>query len=105
MTFEEACRAAYDGNFVSNINFSEDQSMHAFNGDLYYEDGPNLTKGNFLDKISKEEWAKKNWYIKYTSDKVDREKLKELHYLFKNRMCHGESYEDCIIGGRNKNGK
>lgn len=98
MTLTEACISAREGNFVSHKCFDSKQSMHDYKGNLYYEDGANLTGGDGLEYISKEEWAKDGWYIKYPADRVDQAKLKELHEKHKTMMLSGGySYEECII--------
>ena len=98
MTLTEACILARKGNFVSHKYFGPEQSMHAYEGDLYYEDGANLTGGTGFDFINKEEWAKEDWYVKYPAEKVDTKKLKELHEKHKTMMLQrGNSYEECIV--------
>jgi hypothetical protein len=98
MTLSEACMSALEGNFVSHNYFDNKQSMHSYKGDLYYEDGANLTVGDGFDYLNREEWAKDGWYIKFPVEKVDQAKLKELHDHYGNRMITDDkSYEDCII--------
>lgn len=97
MTLTEACKSAREGNFVSHEYFDDNQSMHSYNNDLYYEDGANLTIGSGLDFIKREEWAKNGWSVKYTKDKVNTEKLDNMHKQYGSRMLpYGISYEDCI---------
>ena len=95
MTLLEAYQECRKGNFVSHISFDEKQSMHEYNHTLYYEDGANLSAGDF--DLYTEEWAKEGWYVKYTKEQVDREKLKKMHNENKNYMLQSGSYEDCII--------
>jgi len=98
MTLTEACMSAMEGNFISHKHFDSKQSMHSYKGDLYYEDGANLTLGSGFDYLNHEEWAKEDWYVKFSAEKVDKEKLKELHEKYGNIMLQGDkSYEECII--------
>lgn len=97
MNLYEACQSAREGNFVSHNNFSSNESMHEYKGNLYYEDGADLTTNGFIDILTYEEWAKEGWFVKYSKEKVDKDKLKKLHknnegYMFRNN----KSYEECI---------
>lgn len=95
MKIEEALKLAKEGNFLSNQYFTEEQSLHFYNGNFYYEDGAVLNDRT-LDEIKQEDWAKEKWYIKYPKEKVDTDKLLVLHEEGKNRMLQNKSYEDCI---------
>ncbi|MDF2841783.1 MAG: hypothetical protein K0R00_209 [Herbinix sp.] len=95
MTLQEAYASCDAGNFVSHLNFSSNESMHKYDGGLYYEDGANLTTSDF--DLSQEEWAQDNWYIKFTQEKVDAEKLRKMHEDSRGYMLQCVSYEDCII--------
>jgi hypothetical protein len=94
MTFQEACESCISGNFLSNVSFDSKQSMHSYRDILYYEDGACLL--HHLDFISSQNWAKDGWYIKYTQDKVDKEKLDTMHKVNTGFMLSSDSYEDCI---------
>ena len=94
MTIQEAFVSCSEGNFVSHRNFDSSQSMHEHNCTMYYEDGANLT--NHLDWLENEEWAKDGWYVKFTKDQVDQEKLDKIHKDNKGYMLQSGSYEDCI---------
>lgn len=98
MTLDEACKSAREGNFISHVSFDANQSMHEFNGDLYYEDGANLTIGGRLDYIiRKKQWAMNDWYVRYPYIMVDTEKLKKLHDEFGSKMLPtGRNYNECI---------
>ena len=98
MTWEEAIQSAIEGNFVSNKYFTEEQSMHEWNEKLVYEDGAILS-GALINIMHEEDWSKDGWYIKYTKEQVDRNKLEELHKEFKRCTLSGKnkSYEECII--------
>ena len=98
MTWEEAIKSAQEGNFVSNKNFSSNESMHEWNNELVYEDGAILS-GALINIMHEEDWSKDGWYIKYTKEQVDRNKLEELHKEFKRCTLSGKnrSYEECII--------
>lgn len=100
MIWSEAIDSAKEGNFLSNNNFDDKQSMHCYDGYLFYEDGSVLS-GSLVNIMYDEEWSKDGWFIKYTKDKVNQNKLKEIHEEFKNRMLTMEktyrSYEECII--------
>lgn len=96
MTLLEAYQECKKGNFVSHKNFDENQSMHEYNNNMYYEDGANLTSGNF--DLSNENWAKDGWFIKYNKNEIDLEKLEKKHKDNRHFMLQdGSSYEDCVI--------
>lgn len=97
MNLSEACQAARDGNFVSHHSFDHKQSMHEYNGNLYYEDGANLTASGFINILPKEKWSNEGWFVKYSKEMVNREKLKKLHVENKGYMLQDKSYEDCIV--------
>lgn len=98
MKLADAFQSAHEGNFVTHPAFSNDQSMHAYNDKLYYEDGANLTDSNFVSILAHYDWARHGWYIKYPKEKVDREKLKEMHEKSKGYMLESNmTYESCII--------
>jgi hypothetical protein len=94
MTFYEACQSCREGNFVTNASFDSSQSMHEYNYTLYYEDGAALT--HHLDYIQSQAWAKDGWYIKYSANKVDIDKLSQMHKNNRGFMLQDGSYEDCI---------
>jgi hypothetical protein len=95
MVLDEAIMAAMEGHFVSNNSFDSKQSMHSFNDRLYYEDGADLTTSGFVNELKRMDWAKDGWYIKYKKERVNINKLKEMHENNK-YMLQGDSYEDCI---------
>lgn len=98
MNLLEACLSAREGNFVSHHSFDYNQSMHEYNGNLYYEDGANLTANGFINTLEREKWSKEGWFVKYSKDQVNKEELKKLHENYKSYMLkYGKSYEDCII--------
>jgi hypothetical protein len=98
MNLKEACKSAREGNFVSHHSFDYNESMHEYNGDLYYEDGANLTVDGFIDTLEHEEWSREGWFIKYSKEQVNKQRLRELHTNNKGRMLnYNESYENCII--------
>lgn len=95
MNMDEALKSANEGNFLSNKYFTEEQSLHFYNGQFYYEDGVLLNEGT-LNGIKEEDWAKEDWEIKYPKEKVDKDKLLLLHEEGKGMMLCNKSYEDCI---------
>lgn len=95
MTLLEACQLCREGNFVSHRNFDSSQSMHEYQYSLYYEDGANVSHD--LGWIENQEWAKDGWFIKYSKEQVDKDKLNEMHRINKGNMLYGQSYEECII--------
>lgn len=97
MNLLEALQSAREGNFVSHHSFDYNESMHEYNGDFYYEDGTNLTVGGFINRLAYEEWSREGWFIKYSKEQIDKEKLKNLHNNSKGYMLNNKSYEDCII--------
>lgn len=44
---------------MTNDSFSEDQSLHFWKGDLYYEDGALLNE-EFVDSLYEQDWSKEN---------------------------------------------
>ncbi len=98
MKLLEAYLSAREGNFVSHFLFDEKQSMHEYKGNLYYEDGANLTGNGNSIYLDEESWAKDGRYIKYPKDRINTEKLKNLHEKHKGRMLpNDKSYEECVI--------
>lgn len=98
MNLLEACQSAREGNFVSHHSFDYNQSMHEYNSNLYYEDGANLTSDGFIEILEQEEWSREGWFVKYSKEQVNKEKLKKIHENNKGRMLnYNESYENCII--------
>jgi hypothetical protein len=96
MTFDEAVKSCSEGNFVSNAKFGPEQSMHEYEHTLYYEDGGNVTQA--LDFIKGQTWSKDGWYIKFSRDVVNTDKLKSMHVHHNGHsLIGGESYEDCIM--------
>lgn len=94
MNLAEAIQSAKEGNFVTHEHFSSYESMHFYNGKLYYEDGAVVTE-NFL--VSQEFTRNGKWILKYDSSKVDIEKLDEMHKQSNGYMLSSSSYEDCIV--------
>jgi hypothetical protein len=98
MTLQEAIQSVREGNFVSHKYFNSKQSMHEYKGNLYYEDGALLTSNNTMEWLQREEWAKTDWYIKFSEDKINKDKLKDLHDRFSRTMLpYNSSYEECVI--------
>ena len=97
MTWDEAIKSVQEGNFISNKNFSSNESIHEWNEELVYEDGTILS-GALINIMHEEDWSKDGWYIKYTKEQVDRNKLERLHKEFKGYTLSGKnrSYEECI---------
>ena len=98
MILDEAIKKACEGNFVSNKYFTAEESMHEYNDRLYYEDGAVL--GSALINIMHDEnWSKDGWYIKYSKEQIDRNKLNQLHKEFGGTMISSKnrSYEECVI--------
>lgn len=82
------------GCFVKHVLFDAEQSMHAFEGKLYYEDGACLSD-EFLETL--EEAYKYGWSIKYLPSQVDTHSLYTKHKFANGMMLRqGKSYEDCV---------
>lgn len=92
MIFLEALDSAEEGNFLSNNYFGDEESMHYYKGNYYYEDGPILDE-KLIDSLGKEDW---DWYVKYPKEKVNLEKLQEMHSSNRISRIYSISYEDCI---------
>lgn len=97
ISLDAAFKACYEGNFVSNIHLDSNESMHCYNGSLYYEDGANLTANRF--NLSAEPWAKDGWYIKHLKCHIDQQKLAELHKEHDGMLPDGVSYECALLKG------
>jgi hypothetical protein len=95
MTLLEALQACENGDFVSNQYFDSKQSMHEYNGELYYEDGANIT--NDIEWLEKQAFAQSEWYVKYPKCKIDMEKLTSMHEKHKGYMLQDSTYEECAI--------
>ena len=94
MNLEEAFISAEEGNFVTNLAFSEDQSMHYYKGKYYYEDGAVVPEEFLYD----EDWARQYpWEISIPKEKVDFEKLKKMHEKSMGYMLQKGSYMECIV--------
>lgn len=100
LSFDEARSLCYLGFFVTHRNLDSNESMHAHNDKLYYEDGACLTATG-LDNHPLE-WMEEGWRIKYNPLQVDHHALDKMHRDSHGFMCVGQSYEDCIIkeGGK-----
>lgn len=90
----DAQSLCYMGFFVQHETFSDDESMHAHGGKLYYEDGTLVASSVTLTNV--EHWMLDGWRIKATPDKVDFEKLNSMHKENEGSKLVGRSYEDCI---------
>ena len=94
MKLLEAVESCRQGNFLTHRNFDSNESMHMHKGQLYYEDGANIT--NDFDFLRRQGWARENWEIKFMKEQVDEEKLNSLHEI-KYFSRYGTTYEDAII--------
>lgn len=92
MNLVEACVSAREGNFVTNDYFGPDQSMHYYNGTLYYEDGAVVTD-EFLH--SQEFAVIGKWRVSIPKENVDFDKLKAMHKKNGHMMLSSGSYMDC----------
>lgn len=94
MNLIEALESARNGNFVTNRYFSEDQTLHYWNGKFYYEDGAVVT----YDFLRRQEFAMNGeWTVCIPVDKVNREKLGKMHRESGSLMLTNGSYMECII--------
>lgn len=83
------------GFFMTHSNFDSNESMHYYNGRLYYEDGACLTTSGLIEHPL--EWMESGWKIKACPHEIDFDKLKEMHDRAGDKMLSGKSYTDCII--------
>lgn len=95
MNLNEAIVMCHKGNFMTHKNFDSNQSMHYYNGSLYYEDGANLD--SHLRWMKQEESLQDGWSVKFTSEQVGSQTLSNMHFANRNYMLRSGSYEDCII--------
>lgn len=82
------CKAGY---FVQHVDFGSRESMHYYDGSLYYEDGTEVTV-QFLTDNNKSE----NWRVKKNPLEVDLIKLRDMHIEAEGMMLDSGSYEDCF---------
>jgi len=94
MELEEAIKSCREGNFVTHRAFDSTQSMHAYKGELYYEDGANLS--NQMDWIESQKLFEEGWHVKFISEHVNKDNLREMHMRNKRYMLIDCSYEECI---------
>lgn len=93
MNLKEAFLSAKEGNFVTSEMFDRNQSMHYYKGDFYYEDGAVVP----MEFLYNENWAVQYpWSIRISKDKVDFDKLKEMHDKSMGYMLQKGSYMDCV---------
>lgn len=96
MTLTEAIKkCVIEGCFVTNTYFSEDQSMHYWNGNLYYEDGAIVQD----DWLFEQNFAKgDSWSVCAEGNRVNKEKLASMHSKGRGYMLPADrSYMECII--------
>ena len=96
MTFAECVDHVIKGFFMTNDSFSEDQSLHFWKGDFYYEDGA-LLNDKFLESLYEQDWSKEHWHVKKAPYEYDKDKLEKMHIESKGYMLQNGSYEDCFI--------
>jgi len=94
MKLQEAIESCKQGNFVTHEYFCKNQSMHMYKNTLYYEDGADLT--NHMDNMTKSDWFKDGWEVKYNSSEVNQDVLKDMHIKQGHLMLQGDTYERCI---------
>lgn len=94
VNLEQALIFARDGHFVTNIHFDCEESLHFWNGKYFYEDGAIVSR-EFLE--SQEFASGDSWFVKYAKEKVNNEKLNDMHKRNTGYMLSEGSYEDCII--------
>lgn len=93
--FKDAQVLCYMGFFVSHESFNVDESMHAYQFKLYFEDGKCILNDRCAGSISK--WMSDGWYIKATPDKINFVKLYKMHEDSGDYMLKAHSYEECLI--------
>lgn len=93
--FKDACILCNLGFFMSHNSLTCGESMHAYFGKIYYEDGACLSTTGILDNPY--EWMECGWYIKACPHEVDFKKLKDMHDRSRGMCLSGQSYEECII--------
>lgn len=82
------CKAGY---FVQHVDFSRKESMHYYNGALYYEDGTVITVQYLMDNN-----LDNGWRIKKNPLEIDLIKLRDLHQKAQGTLLLDESFEDCF---------
>lgn len=94
MEFEDACSMCQLGFFMTNVNLESNESMHFYDGRIYYEDGACLSTSGLIDHPL--QWMKTGWKIKASPHRIDFGKLAEMHEKSKVKSLTN-SYEECII--------
>lgn len=103
LPFDVAVLLCSLGCFMTHRSFSEDQSMHMYKRDLYYEDGANLTATRFVENLP--ELLKEGWSVKAFPLYVNRDKLESKHKASSGFTLITGSYEDCLRGIVNEEGR
>lgn len=92
--FMDAHSLCLMGFFVTHRNFNNDESMHGYDRNLYYENGERASTDTVKEKHLS--WMKDGWSIKATPDKVNFEKLKEMHEKYMGQRLTNLTYESCL---------
>lgn len=95
MTLKDARTLCRMGFFITHRNLESNESMHAYGGKYYYEDGACLSTAGILNQPP--EWMEEGWRIKACPHEVDYDKLRKMHKESHGLMIPGQTYEDCII--------
>ncbi len=95
ISLSDACTLCHLGFFVTHKSFDANESMHSFDGNLYYEDGACLTTSGAM--IHPSSWMDDGWIIKADPLHIDFKKLIRMHGLSMGSMLVSDSYDQCII--------
>lgn len=82
------CKAGY---FVQHADFSSKESMHYYDGTLYYEEGT-VVSIQFLRDSNLGE----NWRVKKNPLEINLMKLRDMHIEANGMMLDAGSYEECF---------
>ena len=96
MEFIDAICSCREGCFVSNVSLEDFESMHMYEGKLYFEDGSYLDQQPEVAQMWGK-WILNGWYIKFTPEQVNATQLAKMHIESKGFLLNNDSYEDCII--------
>lgn len=81
------CKAGY---FVQHVQFSNNESMHYYDGKLYFEDGTSVNV-----QYLQEQELFDHWRVKKNPLEIDLIKLRNLHAIAEESILEG-SFEECF---------
>lgn len=95
--FADALTLCHLGFFMTHGSLSSGESMHAYDGKIFYEDGACLSTGGLIENPL--EWMETGWRIKACPHEIDYAKLSTMHKNSAGHMLQSAitTYDSCII--------